>query len=47
MSCGDAPDMQETKYLKALQGAERFAFDGPALLVYSRGTDRPLRFTRE
>jgi heat shock protein HslJ len=47
MACvDDAANAQERKYLEALQAAERFAFEGPVLLVYSRATDRPLRFAR-
>ncbi len=46
MSCGDAADAQERKYLGALQAAERFAVDGPELLIYSRGAEKPLRFAR-
>jgi heat shock protein HslJ len=42
------PDVaaQEEKYLAALQSAERVASAGPDLLVYSKGADKPLRFTR-
>ena len=48
MACLDAAaNAQETKYLEALQAAERFAFDGPALLVYPRGDGAPLRFRRK
>jgi heat shock protein HslJ len=48
MACMDAAaNQQETKYLAALQAAERFAFDGPALLVYPRGGGAPLRFVRK
>lgn len=48
MACLDgAMNAQEKKYLEALQAAERFAFDGPALLVYPRGGGAPLRFTRK
>jgi putative lipoprotein len=44
MACiGDAMT-QESKYLGALQNAERFARDGTALLVYCKGMDKPLRF---
>ena len=46
MSCGDAADTQERKYLDALQAAERYAVDGPELLIYSRGLEKPLRFAR-
>jgi heat shock protein HslJ len=48
MACiDDATNAQEVKYLQALQGAERFAFDGPALLIYSKGMEKPLRFARK
>jgi heat shock protein HslJ len=48
MACVDpAANDQEKRYLEALQDAERFAFDGPALLIYSRNNDRPLRFSRK
>ena len=46
MSCGEAADLQESKYLKALGGAERFVIDGSVLLIYAKGMDKPLRFTR-
>lgn len=46
MAC--VPDLgtQETRYLEALQNAERLALEGNALLVYSRGLDKPLRYGR-
>ena len=48
MACiDDAANAQEKKYLELLQAAERFAFDGPTLLLYSRGNDQPLRFSRK
>lgn len=48
MACiDDAANAQEVRYLDALQKAERFAFDGPGLLLYSTGMDRPLRFGRK
>lgn len=48
MACvDDAANAQEKKYLEALAAAERFALDGPALLIYSTGTERPLRFARK
>ena len=48
MACiDDAANAQEVRYLDGLQKAERFAFDGPALLLYSTGMDRPLRFARK
>ena len=48
MACIDAAtSAQEKKYLEGLQAAERIEFDGPALVLYSRGNDQPLRFTRK
>jgi heat shock protein HslJ len=45
MACIDAAaNAQERKYLDALQKAERFERSGLALLVYSAGMERPLRF---
>jgi len=46
MACAEAVMNQETKYLKALQNAERYEFDGAFLLVHAKGMERPLRFTR-
>ena len=46
MACLDAVMSQESAYFRALQDAERYAIDGPSLLIYSRGTDKPLRFSR-
>jgi hypothetical protein len=37
---------QETKYLNALQAAERYEWKDPYLLIYASGMDKPLRFTR-
>lgn len=42
--CAEAVMNQETKYLQALKEAERFSLDGSALLIYSKGMERPLRF---
>lgn len=46
MACPEAVMNQEARYLKALQEAERYDFDGAFLLIHARGMDRPLRFTR-
>ncbi|MGH7629040.1 MAG: YbaY family lipoprotein [Gemmatimonadales bacterium] len=46
MACAEPVMAQEGKYLKALAAAERYSLDGDVLLIYSAGTDRPLRFTR-
>jgi putative lipoprotein len=45
MACAEAVAMQEVNYLKALHGAERYALQGPTLLIYARGMDSPLRFS--
>jgi putative lipoprotein len=47
MACPGATDTQEKQYFEALQGATRFAEDGPALLVYHGESSAPLRFERQ
>jgi heat shock protein HslJ len=47
MACAEAVMNQETKLLKALQSAERFAVDGSALSIHCAGMDKPLRFVRK
>jgi heat shock protein HslJ len=44
MACAEAVMNQEAKYLKALEGAERFTRNGSTLLIYSKGLEAPLRF---
>jgi putative lipoprotein len=44
MACAEAVAMQEVNYIRALQGAERFALQGTVLLIYVRGMESPLRF---
>jgi heat shock protein HslJ len=46
-ACAPAVMDQEGKYLKALEDAERMAIEGPYLLIYSRGLEKPLRFMRK
>ena len=47
MACeGEAVSNQEANYLKALEGAEKIVMDGPYLLIYSKGLEKPLRFTQ-
>ena len=47
MACvDDAANAQESKYLSALEKAERFAVEGNTLRIFVRGTAAPLRFTR-
>jgi hypothetical protein len=38
---------QEGKYFKALAAAQRYSLEGDTLLIYTAGSDRPLRFTRK
>jgi heat shock protein HslJ len=46
MACVDAAaTAQETKYLDALQKAERFELDGSTLIIYSTASEKPLRFS--
>src|SRR5580704_14179425 len=45
MACPEAVMKQETKYLAALQAANHFEWKDPYLLVYSKGWEKPLRFT--
>jgi heat shock protein HslJ len=47
MACAEAVGIQEGKYLKALQDAERFTRDGSALLIHCKGMAKPLRFMRK
>jgi heat shock protein HslJ len=46
MACPEAVMNQESKYLEALQVAERFEWKDPHLLIYCKGFEKPLRFTR-
>jgi heat shock protein HslJ len=46
MACPEAVMNQESKYLEALQAAERFEWKAPYLLIYCKGFEKPLRFTR-
>jgi heat shock protein HslJ len=47
MACDEAVMTQEGRYLEALQHAERYAIQGSTLLIYPRGMNQPLRFTRK
>jgi heat shock protein HslJ len=47
MACPEAVMNQETKYLHALQSAERFEWKDPYLLIYTKGLEQPLRFVKE
>jgi heat shock protein HslJ len=46
MACPDPVMNQEMKYLAALQAAERFEWKDPYLLIYCKGFEKPLRYTR-
>ncbi len=46
MACPEPAMSQETKYLNALQCAERFEWKDPYLLLYCKDLDKPLRFAR-
>ena len=46
MACTTAVMNQETKYIDALQAAERFEWKAPYLLIYCKRFEKPLRFTR-
>ena len=46
MACPEAVMNQESKYLEALQAAERFEWKDPYLLISCKGFEKPLRFAR-
>jgi hypothetical protein len=46
MACPEPASSQETKFLSALRGANRFGVDGATLRLFSTGLPAPLRFTR-
>jgi heat shock protein HslJ len=46
MACAEPIRSQETKYLAALQRAERFVIEGEHLTIHTAGSDEPLRFVR-
>jgi heat shock protein HslJ len=46
-ACPPAVMDQEAKYLRAMEAAQLIAMQGPFLLVYARGMEEPLRFTRQ
>ena len=47
MACPEPIMGQEQKYLQALGGATRYAIEGSTLTIWVKGTDVPLRFTRQ
>jgi heat shock protein HslJ len=46
MACPETVMNQESKYLDALQAAERFEWKDSHLLIYCKDCEKPLRFTR-
>ncbi len=46
MACPEPIMTQETKYLNALQAAERYEWQDPYLLIYCKDLEKPLRFKR-
>jgi heat shock protein HslJ len=46
-ACPPAVMDQESKYMKALESAERLERQGPYLLLHCRGCEKPLRFTQK
>ena len=47
MACPEPIMGQEQKYLQALAGATRYAIEGSTLTIWVKGSDVPLRFTRQ
>lgn len=46
MACGQDASARESRYFELLYKAERFAIDGPTLLIYSSGSEKPMRLAR-
>jgi heat shock protein HslJ len=46
MACPEPVMAQETAYLLALQASERFSWEDPYLIIYFKGSEKPLRFSR-
>jgi heat shock protein HslJ len=46
MACPGGAGEQESRYLGALQKAQRYEVQGDTLLVHAQGMDQPLRFVR-
>ena len=46
MACPEAVADQETRYLDALQKAQRLEVQGRTMLMHVQGLDKPLRFAR-
>lgn len=46
MACPGGASEQESRYLTALQKAQRYEVQGDTLLIHSQGMDQPMRFVR-
>lgn len=46
MACLGGASQQESRYLAALRGAQRYEVQGDTLLIHSQGMEQPLRFVR-
>lgn len=46
MACAEAINAQEARFVKALEGAERFAISANRLSIFSKGSQQPMRFVR-
>ncbi len=46
MACGQDASERESRYFELLSKAERFAIDGSTLLIYSSGSEKPMRLAR-
>jgi putative lipoprotein len=47
MACEEPAMARESRFLAALEKAERFTLDGTTLLISFSGSEKPLRFTRK
>jgi heat shock protein HslJ len=46
MACPGGASEQESRYLGALQKAQRYEVQGDTLLIHAQGMDQPVRFVR-
>ncbi len=44
MACEESVSEQESKYLSALENAQRFQLENESLLIFVKGQDKPLHF---
>ena len=47
MACPGPIMEQEKRYLEALGSATRFSIEGKTLSIWTKGSEKPLTFTRE